>query len=60
MDTSNVQQIQTVTETSEPADANKFNSFHFWREPLPSIDSDLLDLLVRLTQTNISVSCSAG
>lgn len=57
MDTSNVQQIQT--ETSEPADNNKFNSFHFWREPLPSLDSDLLDLLVRLTQANFSVSYSA-
>ncbi|XP_030270405.1 RNA-binding protein NOB1 [Sparus aurata] len=43
VDTSNVRQIQT--ETSEPADNNKFNSFHFWREPLPSLDSDLLDLL---------------
>uniref|UniRef100_A0A671UM69 RNA-binding protein NOB1 n=1 Tax=Sparus aurata TaxID=8175 RepID=A0A671UM69_SPAAU len=57
VDTSNVRQIQT--ETSEPADNNKFNSFHFWREPLPSLDSDLLDLLVRLTQANFSVSYSA-
>ncbi|XP_071401192.1 RNA-binding protein NOB1 isoform X2 [Centroberyx affinis] len=32
------------TQTSVPAD--EFNSFQFWRNPLPSIEADLLDLLV--------------
>ncbi|XP_044062715.1 RNA-binding protein NOB1 isoform X3 [Siniperca chuatsi] len=41
----NVQQTQTETETSNPAGCDEFNSFHFWREPLPSIDGDLLDFL---------------
>nr|XP_046254245.1 RNA-binding protein NOB1 [Scatophagus argus] len=36
---------QTQTETSKAADSEEFNSFQFWREPLPSIDGDLLDLL---------------
>lgn len=37
---------QTPTETSDPADADQFNSFQFWREPLPLLDTQLLDLLV--------------
>ncbi|XP_070712712.1 RNA-binding protein NOB1 [Pempheris klunzingeri] len=40
-----VRQTQTETETSNPTDGDEFNSFHFWRTPLPSIDSELLDLL---------------
>lgn len=39
------------TEASEPADGEQFNSFQFWREPLPSVDSNLLELLVSLTET---------
>ncbi|XP_070764324.1 RNA-binding protein NOB1 isoform X2 [Enoplosus armatus] len=45
VDSSNVQQTQRETETSNPAGSDEFNSFHFWREPLPSIDRELLDLL---------------
>lgn len=44
VDASDVLQTQTETKSSNAADADQFNSFHFWREPLPSIDS-LLDLL---------------
>ncbi|XP_058485105.1 RNA-binding protein NOB1 [Solea solea] len=38
---------QTCTETVTPGrhDSDKFNNFQFWREPLPSIDNDLLKLL---------------
>lgn len=32
---------------SQTADSEHFNSFQFWREPLPSLDDDLLALLVR-------------
>ncbi|XP_038557002.1 RNA-binding protein NOB1 isoform X3 [Micropterus salmoides] len=46
VDSLNVRQTPTKTETSsDPAASDEFNSFHFWREPLPSIDSDLLELL---------------
>ncbi|XP_078101262.1 RNA-binding protein NOB1 isoform X2 [Sander vitreus] len=34
-----------VTQTKATSDGDEFNSFQFWREPLPSIDSELLDLL---------------
>lgn len=44
VDTLDVPQTQTETKSSNAADADQFNSFHFWREPLPSIDG-LLDLL---------------
>ncbi|XP_026234222.1 RNA-binding protein NOB1 [Anabas testudineus] len=33
------------TQTDTSADTEQFNSFQFWREPLPSIDGDLLKLL---------------
>uniref|UniRef100_A0A3Q3B6G7 RNA-binding protein NOB1 n=1 Tax=Kryptolebias marmoratus TaxID=37003 RepID=A0A3Q3B6G7_KRYMA len=39
--------LQTEKESSNQSDSEQFNSFQFWREPLPSIDTDLLDLLVR-------------
>uniref|UniRef100_G3Q011 RNA-binding protein NOB1 n=1 Tax=Gasterosteus aculeatus TaxID=69293 RepID=G3Q011_GASAC len=34
-----------VQETETSSREEEFNSFQFWREPLPSIDSQLLDLL---------------
>uniref|UniRef100_A0A3B4TVE9 RNA-binding protein NOB1 n=1 Tax=Seriola dumerili TaxID=41447 RepID=A0A3B4TVE9_SERDU len=37
----NNKQKQTVT-----VDTNEFNSFQFWREPVPTIDDSLLELLV--------------
>lgn len=35
--------------SNEPrdADSSEFNTFQFWRNPLPSIETDLLELLVR-------------
>uniref|UniRef100_UPI0037E70A4D RNA-binding protein NOB1 isoform X1 n=1 Tax=Semicossyphus pulcher TaxID=241346 RepID=UPI0037E70A4D len=47
VDSLNVLKTQTEkrTETSDAADSDKFDSFNFWRAPLPSVDSDLLDLL---------------
>ncbi|XP_051235640.1 RNA-binding protein NOB1 [Dicentrarchus labrax] len=36
---------QTQTETTNVARGDEFNSFHFWREPLPPVDNDLLELL---------------
>ncbi|KAL7406076.1 hypothetical protein ABVT39_012874 [Epinephelus coioides] len=42
VDSVDIPQTQRETETSS---SDEFNSFLFWREPLPSIDSDLLDLL---------------
>uniref|UniRef100_G3Q008 RNA-binding protein NOB1 n=1 Tax=Gasterosteus aculeatus TaxID=69293 RepID=G3Q008_GASAC len=35
-----------VQETETSSREEEFNSFQFWREPLPSIDSQLLDLLL--------------
>nr|XP_020458326.1 RNA-binding protein NOB1 isoform X2 [Monopterus albus] len=35
----------TQAETSNPVDTEQFNTFQFWRDPLPSIDSDLLNFL---------------
>ncbi|XP_054475512.1 RNA-binding protein NOB1 [Anoplopoma fimbria] len=40
----NVHQTETKTKM-ETSNSDEFNSFQFWREPLPSIDRDLLDLL---------------
>lgn len=45
--TLNVRKTQTEKEVSNRSNSEKFNSFQFWRDPLPSIDTDLLDLLVR-------------
>ncbi|XP_040015434.1 RNA-binding protein NOB1 [Xiphias gladius] len=42
---SSSRQTETETETSDPNDSEEFNSFQFWREPLPTVDSDLLELL---------------
>ncbi|KAM4603132.1 RNA-binding protein NOB1 [Polymixia lowei] len=36
---------QTPAQTQIPADNEEFNSFQFWRIPLPSIEADLLNLL---------------
>uniref|UniRef100_A0A3Q1G5K2 RNA-binding protein NOB1 n=1 Tax=Acanthochromis polyacanthus TaxID=80966 RepID=A0A3Q1G5K2_9TELE len=36
-------------QTSSQTSGDQFNSFQFWREPVPSIDEDLLGLLVSLT-----------
>ncbi|XP_034016217.1 RNA-binding protein NOB1 [Thalassophryne amazonica] len=38
-------QTEKEAETSRPANHEEFNSFHFWRVPLPSLDEDLLSLL---------------
>lgn len=40
--------VQSPSTTNEPQDPDslQFNSFQFWRSPLPSIESDLLELLV--------------
>lgn len=37
---------QPQQEVSKDAESDEFNSFQFWREPLPSLDNKLLDLLV--------------
>ncbi|KAM8893807.1 RNA-binding protein NOB1 isoform 2-T2 [Spinachia spinachia] len=42
-----------VQET-ETSSREEFNSFQFWRDPLPSIDSKLLDLLVCPTSTDLN------
>lgn len=49
VETLNVPQTQTETESSHVADTDEFNSFHFWREPPLSIDDGLLELLVSQT-----------
>lgn len=38
--------VQTNDATSSPTETVEFNSFQFWRAPIPSIDADLLALLV--------------
>ncbi|KAF3686155.1 RNA-binding protein NOB1 [Channa argus] len=48
-DTSSSRQPDTDT-----ADTEQFNSFQFWREPLPSIDNDLLELLEPVEVLNSS------
>ncbi|XP_044214879.1 RNA-binding protein NOB1 isoform X2 [Thunnus albacares] len=45
---------QSQTETSNSVDSDEFNSFQFWRAPLPSIDDELLGLL-----NDVSVSDSS-
>ncbi|XP_035855083.1 RNA-binding protein NOB1 isoform X2 [Sander lucioperca] len=46
-----------VTQTEATSDGgDEFNSFQFWREPLPSIDSELLDLLKADTASSPSES----
>ncbi|KAK2854346.1 hypothetical protein Q5P01_007007 [Channa striata] len=37
-----------------PADTEQYNSFQFWREPLPSVDSNLLELLEPVEVLNSS------
>lgn len=37
---------QPQPEVSKDAESDEFNSFQFWREPLPALDSELLGLLV--------------
>ncbi|XP_059204764.1 RNA-binding protein NOB1 [Centropristis striata] len=50
-DTPNPRQTKRTTETetetteTETTSSDKFNSFQFWREPLPSISTELLQLL---------------
>ncbi|GAA6222907.1 RNA-binding protein NOB1 [Lates japonicus] len=44
-DSSSSRQTPTETETLNLTDSDQFNSFQFWREPLPSIDDSLLELL---------------
>lgn len=34
------------TETPDTTESDEFNSFQFWRDPLPCLDSELLALLV--------------
>nr|XP_033476000.1 RNA-binding protein NOB1 isoform X2 [Epinephelus lanceolatus] len=57
VDSVDIPQTQRETETSN---SDEFNSFLFWREPLPSIDSDLLDLLkvddVSTTESRLDTS----
>ncbi|XP_056334118.1 RNA-binding protein NOB1 [Danio aesculapii] len=57
--------IQSPPTTNEPHDpvSSQFNSFQFWRNPLPSIESDLLELLaadaITVTKKLESVDLSA-
>lgn len=44
-DSTNVQQTETEKTTPKETDGDEFNSFQFWREPLPAIDDELLGLL---------------
>lgn len=46
--------VQSPTTPNEPQDpdSSQFNSFQFWRSPLPSIENDLLELLVRNPTTS--------
>ncbi|XP_063336718.1 RNA-binding protein NOB1 isoform X2 [Pelmatolapia mariae] len=44
-DSTNVQQTETEKKTQNETDGDEFNSFQFWREPLPAIDDKLLGLL---------------
>ncbi|KAK1784980.1 hypothetical protein P4O66_018412 [Electrophorus voltai] len=38
-------QNPTVSHVPQAAESSEFNSFQFWRTPLPSIEADLLELL---------------
>ncbi|KAI2653358.1 RNA-binding protein NOB1 [Labeo rohita] len=57
--------VQSPPTTNEPRDpdSSQFNSFQFWRSPLPSIESDLLELLaadaITVTEKLESVDLSA-
>lgn len=46
--------VKSPPTTNEPQDpdSSQFNSFQFWRNPLPSIENDLLELLVRNPTTS--------
>lgn len=47
-------QKRSTSETStKTEDSEQFNSFYFWREPLPSISDDLLSLLVSPTTKTV-------
>ena len=46
-------EVVSLSNKQEPTppvtnDSDEFNSFLFWREPLPTLDDDLLELLVSL------------
>ncbi|XP_034535770.1 RNA-binding protein NOB1 isoform X2 [Notolabrus celidotus] len=56
-ETQTVKQTVTQKDTQTSSDSDEFNSFHFWREPLPTIDDSLLDLL---KDDNISKSGSGS
>ncbi|XP_020495832.2 RNA-binding protein NOB1 [Labrus bergylta] len=43
---------ETRTERPKPADGDEYNAFHFWRTPLQSIDSELLELLDNVDALN--------
>ncbi|XP_029353337.1 RNA-binding protein NOB1 isoform X3 [Echeneis naucrates] len=38
--------VSRQTDTTAPTSGDEFNSFQFWRDPLPSLDQELLQLLV--------------
>lgn len=42
------------TETSNRTDTDEFNSFQFWRDPLPTLGPDLLELLVSRTVSELT------
>ncbi|XP_068615276.1 RNA-binding protein NOB1 [Brachionichthys hirsutus] len=50
---------RTPTTTPNPSDGDEFNSFRFWREPLPAIDGDLLQLLEDPVQTDADADADA-
>ncbi|XP_073706396.1 RNA-binding protein NOB1-like [Garra rufa] len=57
--------VQSPPTTNEPQDpdSSQFNTFQFWRSPLPSIENDLLELLeadaITVTEKLESVDLSA-
>lgn len=53
-------QTEEQTDTQTSSDSDQFNSFLFWREPPPPLDTELLELLVssrRKHRLKISASC---
>lgn len=46
--------------TAASSDADQFSTFLFWREPLPSIDDDLLEMLVSLEPVHFQKFQSTG
>lgn len=53
-------QTEEQTDTQTSSDSDQFNSFLFWREPPPPLDTELLELLVSSGRNNrfkISASC---